>query len=162
MGASGAVGADEARRHRENMKRGGISAWRQKGGMSSWRGGRTWRKRRKIRQALFGLPRQCRCVLSDPPAVADRRFRCAESAGSRKGFSDFWGERQRRMGHMAFSPFFMSFGVERVSFVGLSCLSSAFQKGRDWLCWSQAPSGGTMGTALQGVGHVVTESVERY
>ena len=107
MGASGAAGADEARRHRENMKRGGISAWRQKGGMSSGRGGRTWRKRRKIRQALFGLPRQGRCVLSDPPAVADRRFRCAESAGSRKRFPEFLCRRRER--HAVFSPFFMLF-----------------------------------------------------
>ena len=107
MGTSGVAGADEARRHRENMKRGGISAWRQKGGMSSWRGGRTWRKCRKIRQALFGLPRQGRCVLSDPPAVADRRFRCAESAGSRKGFPEFLCRRRDR--HAVFSPFFMLF-----------------------------------------------------
>ena len=123
MGASGAAGADEARRHRENMKRGGISAWRQKGGMSSWRGGRTWRKRRKIRQALFGLLRQCRCVLSDPPAVADRRFRCAESAGSRKEFTEFLCRRRER--HAVFSPFFMSFFSKDTSFTaGRLCCSS--------------------------------------
>ena len=50
------------------------------------------RRSRKAGLAMFWLPSQCRCVLSDPPAVADRCSRFAESTGLRKGFQDGWVE----------------------------------------------------------------------